>query len=201
MLDFNLSNTSTSIVTGGIHRSGTTWLYNIVCNMFPTYKRCFFENTRLLNNYVYKSHNWHNEFSNCHSILIVRDLRSVAASLFAFSPLLNFYKLTYQNIIPILTTMVEKECEEWKPTLTLKYEHGKEVNTKCLINYFGLNLNCNQHIELVNNINLPKHTRDKVTELWPGHITNSTADHLPTAVYDQITENFQWWLTKYKYDI
>lgn len=201
MLADKFTKPSTAIVTGGIHRSGTTWLYNTVCNMFPIYKRSFFENRELMDNYVYKSHAWHKEFLNCHSVLIVRDLRSVAASLFAFDPLLNFYKLSYQNIIPILKELVEKECEDWKPTLTLKYENGKEVNTRLLINYFNLDIDCKQHVELINQIPLPTCTRDKKTELWPGHITNSNINNLPTSVYNEITEEFEWWFKKYGYRI
>lgn len=189
------------IITGGIHRSGTTWLYNTVKNLFPTYGYCFYENTTLYNNTVYKSHLWHEEFSQGTSILITRDIRSVAASLYKFKPLKHYYNISDANIISILDHMIEHECEAWNCNLKIKYEDGKLLNTQKIIDYFSLNVNARDHVQLIEDISMPEITRDIRTELWPNHRTGSSIDNLSNSLLEKINKHFSWWLEKHGYRI
>jgi hypothetical protein len=189
------------IITGGIHRSGTTWLYNTVKNLFPSYRYCFYENIKLYNNTVYKSHLWHEEFSTGTSILITRDIRSVAASLFKFQPLKQYYNITDANIITVLERMIEQECEAWNPNLKLRYEDGKLFNTQKIIDYFSLDIDAQSHVQLIEEICMPSLTRDIHTELWPGHRTDSSMAELSTPLCDKISIKFGWWLEKHGYRI
>lgn len=189
------------IVTGGIHRSGTTWLYNCVKNLFDEYNYCFYENINLYPNTIYKSHTWHEEFVNTDSILITRDIRSVAASLLSFKPLKNYYNINENNIIRHLEKTVVEECELWQPKLKLKYEDGKLKNTQKIIDHFLIDKNAESIVQKTDQIEQPKHTRDIHTELWPNHITGSSMANLPVKLCDEISIHFGWWLEKHGYRI
>lgn len=189
------------IVTGGIHRSGTTWLYNVLRAMYPTYKSYFAEHfpVDLSINSIIKSHVWHESFINTTSIRIVRDLRSVAASLLEFKPLKNYYNLNCDNVVNHLNKIVQKESEDWKENLLIKYEDTKLVNIEKIKNFLEIDVNIMEIYNLVENIKHPLDNRDLTTEYWPNHITNSDYQNLTAKTIKYIECEFNWWFKKYGY--
>jgi hypothetical protein len=189
------------IVTGGLHRSGTTWLYNVLRSMYPTYKNYFAENfpIDLNTSSIIKSHKWHESFVDTTSIRIVRDLRSVAASLLEFEPLKNYYSLNCNNIVDHLNKIIQLESEDWKENLLIKYEDTKLVNIEKIKNFLEIDVNVTAVYNSVEKIKHPTVDRDLTTEFWPKHITNSNYQNLPVNIIKYIERDFDWWFTKYEY--
>lgn len=189
------------IVTGGMHRSGTTWLYNVLRSIYPYYNSYFFDSSNI--NFspqsIIKAHEWHESFNGVTSIRIVRDLRSVAASLLEFEPLKTYYKLDTTNIVDHLSRIVHKESEDWREQLLIKYEDTKLANVKQIKNFLNIDIDEAKIVESVENIKHPKENRDLVTEFWPGHITNSKYQNLPVSTIKYIESKFDWWFKKYGY--
>lgn len=184
----------TSIVTGGIHRSGTTWLYNTLRMCYPHWSHKFWDGAAE-NEVIYKSHSWENTFHQFWSILIVRDLRDVAGSLLAFKPTRDYYKITEENVIDVINGMIGPECEHWQPDLILRYEDGKHRNIEQILRFTNQTYLDPQEIyNKVESIRLPDKGRDTLTELWPDHITDGKVSN-QTA--DKIKDHFDWWYRKY----
>jgi hypothetical protein len=189
------------IVTGGMHRSGTTWLYNVLKTMYPTYKSYFAEAfpIDLGINSIIKTHEWHDTLTNTTSIRIVRDLRSIAASLLEFKPLKNYYNLNHNNIIDHLKKNIQKESEDWKENLLIKYEDAKIFNIEKIKSFLNNDVDALTIYNTVENIKHPVFERDLNTEFWPNHITNSDYQTLPPLIIKYIENEFDWWFKKYGY--
>lgn len=189
------------IVTGGLHRSGTTWLYNVLRILYPEYK-CFFAETFPIDfttNSIIKAHNWDNSFVNAKVIRIVRDIRNVAASFLAFEPLRQYYDLNHNNIVDHLNSIIHQESENWKEDLLLKYENSKLENISKIINFLNIDADPLLILTQVEAIKHPTTSRDLTTEFWPNHISNSNYKNLPQSLNKYLEHNFNWWLTKYEY--
>ena len=191
-----------TFIIGGIHRSGTTWLFNIFKNIFPDYDSTFAGRD---NNYTYdksvvKSHLYHDKFDDYHKIFIVRDLRSVAASVMKFKPIIKWLDVSENNIINVLDQFLKEEYNPWEKDLILMYEDGKEINVNKIKDYTRLNFDTKKIIESVESIKIPDQWDHKNTELHPNHITNSSKNDLSNEVYNKITIKFKYWLQKYGYD-
>lgn len=192
-----------AFIIGGIHRSGTTWLFNIFKNIFSDYDSTFAgrNNSYEYDKSIVKSHLYYNEFNLYHKIFIVRDLRSVAASVMKFRPMREWLNVSENNMINVLDNFIKKEYEPWKKDLILRYEDGKQINVNKIKNYTRLNFNIKQIIESVESIKIPEQWDKENTELHPGHITYSSKNDLSDKLYNEITIKFKYWLEKYGYDI
>lgn len=184
----------TVIITGGMHRSGTTWLYNTLRMCYPYWNSKFW-NGVIENEVIYKSHSWENTFRNFKTILIVRDLRDVAGSLLAFKPTRDYYQITEENVINVIDGMIHPECEYWQPDLILRYEDDKCRNIEQIIRLTNQTyLDPKEIYNKVESIKLPDRGRDTLTELWPNHMTGGKVSN-KTA--DKIKDHFDWWYKKY----
>jgi hypothetical protein len=189
------------IVTGGMHRSGTTWLFNVLKALYPTYQSYFAESFPIDKsiNSIIKTHEWHTTFVDTTSIRIVRDLRSVTASLLEFEPLKNYYNLNHDNVVDYLKKNIQKESEDWKENLLIKYEDAKIFNIEKIKSFLDIKVDAMTIYNTVENIKHPVVERDLNTEFWPNHVTNSNYQTLPPAIIKYIENDFNWWFKKYGY--
>lgn len=169
------------IVCAGFHRSGSTWLYNVVRIMceevYGKQNVCarFFnqwDQSQKASCYVIKTHRFQPSLIDADFIFTtIRDLRDVAASAVRMKMIEESQAYTWT------VNLLKQEYEPWKKytQLELVYEHfieKKVVSIARIAKRLKFDLDAQIIHEKVESIKIPTDKADVVEQLHPNHISN-----------------------------
>ncbi len=173
-----------NIISAGLHRSGSTWLFNVLRLIFLETNQeiysCFmpFDQAQFKSNNIVKIHKYHPSALNFADFIFLtkRDLRDIAAS----AVRRKLIPLKLEAIIDYLTEVVNKEYLPWKPFIDLEIEYEKLIkNKRSYIALIGEKLNQKLTRPLINTIYTKVETMSKnvkvfdpISQLHPNHITD-----------------------------
>lgn len=206
------------IISAGMHRSGSTWLFNVLINICYNKKvevySCFhnkYDPTNSSKVHIIKIHKFLPHFLEYNSdaiILTRRDLRDIAASAVRRKLIDN----KTEDIIKYLQKIVKCEFEAWMPHVTLQIPYEtmmrKKQNTiKEIATLIGCGsidpLKVHLEVDALTKKTIAKNKFDLKTQLHPNHITDgrtSCYHHiLSKETIATINYTFEKWLKKHNY--
>jgi hypothetical protein len=197
------------ILSAGMHRSGSTWLFNVLRTIFLSRRKkvysCFankYDGGKKENIHIIKIHTFSQKFYDLSDYVFItkRDIRDIAASAIRR----NLIENNLQSVLNYIHIVIEKEHTYWagKYNLEIVYERisrHKLKYLKLISQILQENINVKKVCKDVDKIK-PKKKFDSVTQLHPDHITNGHYKKtLSKKVIDSINQKYEWWLKENGY--
>lgn len=202
------------IVSAGLHRSGSTWLYNTLRMIYIESGRevygSFIDQYDSKNKtpiHIVKTHNYRLVTKEMASsiFMTVRDLRDIIAS----AVRRNLIQPTLADVEKYLDNVIKREWR-WREfaDMELKYEEvikNKAKATSKIAKLLGVKIDPIKVSQLVESLEIPKtHTEfNEETQLHYNHITNGLQGSykvtLPRNCIAFIEKEYGWFLKKYGY--
>jgi len=206
------------IICAGMHRSGSTWLYNVVryCCMnaglrtYGDYAKKY-RDTIPADVHVLKIHPFKQHYCDRakHVFTTVRDLRDVVASMIRY----NITRPTPRDVAHSTEKLINREYAAWAPysSLEIRYEEmvlDRPAAVAAVLRVLDLPsvvdpVEVHRDVEKLTRMALPD--LDRTTQLWPRHVTNGrTGSYAETLSPEliKIVENIGGsWLTEHGYEL
>lgn len=203
------------IVCAGMHRSGSTWLFNVLRMMFleknvPIYS-CFENKYDPKNNalfHIVKVHKFKESIQKDADFIFTtcRDLRDIAASAIRR----NLVEHTPDSVERYLREIIEREYKPWSSVsdYEVRYEvmfRDKEKEISKIAKRVGIYVDSKKVKKAVDLLIAPSNPNefDEITQLHYNHITNgipnSYKNTLSVEVIDRINFKFESWLKEKRY--
>jgi len=205
------------IICAGMHRSGSTWLYNVVrycfmnagCRTYGDYAKKY--NASIpADVHVLKLHPFKQHYCDRaeHIFTTVRDLRDIVASMIRF----NITRPTPRDVAHCTEKLINREYAAWAPysSLETRYEdmtRDRPAAIAAILRVLDLPdvdpVEVHRDVEKLTMMALPD--LDRSTQLWPRHLTNGrTGSYAETLSPElvKVVENIGGsWLTEHGYDL
>jgi hypothetical protein len=168
-----------TVISGGLHRSGSTWLYNTIRiglgeDVYAAFEdRYDGENRRP--KHVVKAHGWQHWFLDAGAIVMtIRDLRAVAAS----AVRRRMVPRDRDRIVEWLSNLLRREWLSWQGAahLIVRYEEAVEHPvdaTRGILEAIGSDADPHYVVRCVDALREPSRGVDPLTQLHAGHRTAS----------------------------
>jgi hypothetical protein len=199
------------IVSAGMRRSGSTWLFNTLRQLCATQAdvySCFsnrYQHANLAPFHVIKCHDFIHEIKPLakHVFVSRRDLRDIAASAVRRGMVLD----DPEEIIPFLQNEIT-HFEAWRQFSTLEIPYEEVVDNKLrftaiIADKLGVQTDVDRVERQVAELPIRAHY-DRTTKLWPNHVTDGRVGTFQSTLCSKtvtaINVEFDDWLNNYGYE-
>jgi len=200
------------IVSAGMHRSGSTWLYNVLRYIYILDQKevhgCFikhYDYSRKEDIHVVKIHSFDKKLADSGNFVFLtrRDLRDIIASAIRRKLIVEDGK----SVITYLNNVLYREYLPWKEYLSLEIIYENLIQNKIsviekIIKILKVNVKSVDVFEKVEELKVTGKF-NPITHLHPNHITNGEAGSykktLSKKTIDLINSEFKEYLLNWKY--